>query len=156
MIRIAAATPRDVPALVQLLSLLFASEKDFTPDPVRQRRGLLKIIREPRSGIIFAMKDGASVVGMVNLLFTVSTAEGGRVAILEDLILEPGYRGQGLGSKLVLYAIRYVRDRGIRRITLLTDHANRRAIHFYRRHGFINSTMIPLRLVLRPCPGPSS
>jgi len=150
MIRIAAATPRDVSALVHLLSLLFAVEKDFTPDPVRQRRGLLKIIREPRSGIILVMKKGSAVVGMVNLIFTVSTAEGGRVAILEDLVLEPGYRGQGLGSKLVRYAIRYVRDRGMTRITLLTDRTNRRAITFYQRQGFIRSAMIPLRLTLRP------
>ena len=150
MIRIAPAVPRDVPALVRLLALLFAQEEEFAPDAVRQRRGLLRIIRRPHTGTIFVMKDGPATVGMVSLLFTVSTVEGGPAALLEDLILDPGYRGRGLGSLLVRHVIDYARRRGISRITLLTDRTNRRALRFYRRCGFVRSSMVPLRRAVIP------
>ncbi|MBM3620655.1 MAG: GNAT family N-acetyltransferase, partial [Alphaproteobacteria bacterium] len=34
------ASPQDIPALCDLLDLLFAQEADFTPDRAKQERGL--------------------------------------------------------------------------------------------------------------------
>ena len=152
MIRIIPASLDDVPELVLLLTLLFTLEEDFTPNPVRQRRGLEMIIRNPEIGAILVMKDAGAVVGMVNLLFTISTAEGGRVATLEDLVLEPAYRGRGLGSRLLRHALAVSRRRGSTRVTVLTDRSNRRAIRLYQRFGFSCSSMTPLRLPLKARP----
>lgn len=149
MIRISNATIDDVPELVILLGQLFETENDFSTNSRHQRKGLLRIIKHPEIGSILVMKDGAAVIGMVNLLYTVSTAEGGPVALLEDLILGPDYRGRGLGDRLFRHAIGHAKKKGISRITLLTDGDNRRAIRFYRRHGFTRSSMIPFRLLLR-------
>lgn len=150
MIRISTATIDDVPELILLLGKLFEMENDFSPDPGRQRKGLRRIIKHPETGVILVMKKGGVVIGMVNLLFTVSTAEGGPVSLLEDLILSPDYRGRGLGGRLINHAIRFARSKKVSRITLLTDADNRRAIKYYKRHGFTRSSMVPLRLFLRP------
>src|SRR5262245_40211256 len=72
------ATVEDIPELVELLTILFAQEADFTPDPRKQARGLKLIIDNPAVGAIFVTRDKGTIVGMVSLLFTVSTAEGGR------------------------------------------------------------------------------
>jgi ribosomal protein S18 acetylase RimI-like enzyme len=152
MIRIIPASLDDVPELVLLLTLLFTLEKDFTPNPVRQRRGLEMIIRNPEIGTILVLKDSAAVVGMVNLLFTISTAEGGRVATLEDFVLDPAYRGRGLGSRLLRQALAVARRRGSARVTVLTDRSNRRAMRLYQRFGFSRSSMTPLRLPLKARP----
>ncbi len=141
------ATLEDVPALAELLMLLFLQEADFSPDLFKQQAGLKNIINDPGIGNIFVLKDKEVVIGMVSLLYTVSTALGGRVAILEDLILGTDQRGKGNGTKLLEAAIDFAKQRGCLRITLLTDPTNHRAIQFYQQHGFVKSAMKPLRLV---------
>jgi ribosomal protein S18 acetylase RimI-like enzyme len=85
---------------------------------------------------------------MVNLLYTVSTALGARVALLEDMVVAPQARGRGLGSALLTHAIAHARSQGCRRITLLTDGVNDSAQRFYARHGFTGSGMVPMRMSL--------
>jgi GNAT superfamily N-acetyltransferase len=143
---IEAATLEDITQLTDLLTVLFTQEADFQPDRAKQERGLRMIIESPNTGIIFAAHDGEEVVGIVCLLFTISTAEGGPVCWLEDMIIRPDYRGSGLGSRLLQYAINFARSNGFIRITLLTDRINEGAIRFYGRHGFKPSGMQALRL----------
>ena len=142
------ATLSDIPELCMLLAILFEQEADFRPDAVKQTAGLLRIIGKPDTGRILALREDGNIVGMVNLMFTVSTACGGRVALLEDMIIDPARRGDGLGGKLLDAAIELARDEGCLRITLLTDRANDAAIRFYQRRGFGISEMLPLRLML--------
>ena len=141
------ATPDDVPQLCGLLARLFAQESDFTPDSRRQARGLRLILEQPEVGCIYCAADGNNnLAGMASILFTVSTAEGGRVAWLEDMIVHPTRRGQGIGGRLLREAVSGARAAGCRRITLLTDAANSSARRFYGRAGFVRSQMVPLRL----------
>ncbi len=115
-----------------------------------QTAGLRQIIDFPACGCILILREGPSIVGMVNLLFTVSTALGGRVAILEDLVVRPAHRGAGAGSLLVRAAVDFAASAACCRITLLTDRTNEPAQKFYRRHGFSLSEMVPMRLILQP------
>lgn len=147
-IRITPANPGDIPALCELLAVLFSQEADFTPDCAAQRRGLAHIIANPALGLILVARREEEVIGMVNLLYSFSTALGERVALLEDMIVSPAARGAGLGSRLLEGAIHTARLNGCGRITLLTDRANEPAQRFYQRHGFGSSAMIPLRLLL--------
>ena len=73
------ATVDDLPALVGLLRSLFAQESEFEPDADRQSRGLAAILAAPAVGRIFVARDGTTVVGMLSLLFTISTALGAPV-----------------------------------------------------------------------------
>lgn len=140
------ATTDDVTQLCELLSLLFAQEADFEPDVDRQARGLHLILEQPEVGQIHCAADSGRIVGMVGILFTVSTAEGGRVAWLEDMIVRPEMRGHGIGARLLHEAVRGARAAGCKRITLLTDATNDPAMRFYARSGFTRSAMVPLRL----------
>ena len=144
------ATLDDIPDLCQLLELLFSQEAEFVPDRALARAGLEQIIAQPERGQILVARDEAAIVGMVNLLFTISTALGGRVALLEDMIVHPAQRGGGAGSELLRAAIEAAREAGCRRISLLTDRDNEAAQNFYRKHGFILSDMMTLRLLLAP------
>ena len=142
------ATLDDIPALNSLLDVLFTQEAEFEPDAAAQERGLRAIIENPRVGAILVVRDGCGIQGMVNLLFTVSTALGLPVALLEDMVIAPAARGSGTGSRLLEAAIAHARQRGCARITLLTDADNSSAQRFYARHGFARSPMVPLRLSL--------
>ena len=142
------ATLEDLTQLTELLSDLFSHEGDFTPDPVRQMRGLRMILEQPNRGRIFVLRRNGRILGMINLLFTISTAEGGVVILLEDLIIHQDFRGHGLGSKLLNHALNYAKSKDFKRITLLTDRINADAQRFYKRHGFFESAMLPMRYVL--------
>ncbi len=142
------ATAADIPALDGLLSILFSQEAEFSPNSQAQQRGLARIIGDPAVGAVLVARDGDQIVGMVNLLFTISTALGERVALLEDMVVFPAGRGMGAGTKLLSEAVTYSRVQGCKRITLLTDRNNESAQRFYAKQGFVVSGMVTMRLSL--------
>ena len=68
--------------------------------------------------------------------------------VLEDLVIHKGFQGKGYGSKLLDYAIDFAKQKNFRRITLLTDRPELRSQSFFRKHGFYESPMLPMRLLL--------
>lgn len=141
------ATLAEQDELVHLLNVLFTQDIEFEPDYEKQKAGLEQIISNPLIGEILVMKVDERVVGMVSLLYSISTALGGKVAILEDMVVDKEFRRKGFGKELLLEAIAFARQRGCLRLTLLTDFDNEAAIKFYQGAGFNISKMIPLRMV---------
>lgn len=144
------ATTDDLPQLADLLYDLFSQEADFIPDREKQMRGLRLILEQPNRGRIFVLRNQARIIGMINLLITISTAEGGFVLILEDLVVHKDHRGQGYGSRLLEHALGYARAKDFLRITLLTDRMEDVARSFYEQHGFKQSGMVPMRYYFSP------
>jgi len=139
------ATVEDLPQLCDLLEELFTQESDFKADREKQMAGLRLILDTPRAGRIFVLRREGVVVGMVNVLFTVSTCHGGFVIGLEDLIVHRDYRGRGAASALLDHAMAFAKAIDAMRITLLTDPWNEPAIRLYLKHGFATSPMSVMR-----------
>ena len=131
-----------------LLGILFGQEAEFRPDPEKQRRALEAILSDPAIGRVFVARDGARVIAMASLLYTVSTAEGGKAALFEDLVVLPEFRGKGVGTALLRFVIAAARKEGVLRLTLLTERHNERAHALYRSNGFVDSPMKAMRLQL--------
>lgn len=130
----------DIPAMVKLLSELFAIEDDFTIDTEKQSHGLELLLHSPQCIILIAeIQD--SVVGMISLQRMISTAIGTYVGIIEDVVVSESRRGYGIGTKLLEAAI----DEGARRewgrLALGVDLRNTKAISFYQKYGFETSNM---------------
>ena len=142
------ATLEDLPQLTDLVFDLFSSEADFVPNRSKQMRGIRLILEQPNRGRIFVLRQNGTILGMINLLFTISTAEGGFVILLEDVIVHREFRGKGFGDKLLSHAIEYAKKKDFLRITLLTDRLNAEGQRFFKAHGFFESKMIPMRLIL--------
>lgn len=142
------ATDADIDAICTLLSDLFSQEAEFFPDPVKQTRAVGQIIAQPELGHILLLRLDEQVAGMVSLLYLPSTALGGKVAMLEDMIIAHEYRSQGYGRQLLNAAINFARQQGCLRLTLLTDSDNLPAQQFYQQHGFSLSAMLPMRMLL--------
>lgn len=148
-IRIEPATIEDLSELTDLVMSLMAMEADFKPDAEKQRHGLQLILEQPSRGRIFVLRNDHKVLGMVNLLFTISTAEGGFVILLEDVIIRMEHRGQGYGTRLVNYVKEFADKKDFKRITLLTDRVSEESVRFFGRNGFVMSNMVPMRLMLK-------
>lgn len=147
-LEIGAATKKDLAQLVDLLGVLFAQEADFVPDAVKQRRALDAILADPRIGRLYVAREGGRVIGMASTLYTVSTAEGGKAAWLEDMVVLPDCRGRGVGAALLAHAVVGAREEGCLRLTLLSDEDNAQAHAVYASEGFQFSGMRPMRLKL--------
>ena len=143
------ATQKDLPQLVELLGILFESEAEFSPNAEKQRTALQAIIADPAKGKVYVAREGRDVIAMCSLLYTISTAEGGKAALFEDLVVAPEHRKRGIAASLLKFVIEQARADGVLRLTLLTDMQNERAQALYRRLGFVGSPMKPMRLKLK-------
>jgi GNAT superfamily N-acetyltransferase len=141
----------DLRQLVELLTSLFALEPDFPIDPAKQHRGLSLLLNHPERAALFVAAAGKQIIGMVSVQTTLSSAEGKESAILEDLILAPDYRHQGIGRALLAQVERWCRNRHIERLQLVADRENSPALGFYQAAAWQETRLI----VLRKSPDPA-
>ena len=146
MIRIRTATPADIPQLVALLKALFAIEADFEFDADKQTSGLNLLLASAKNRIFVAvsLKDN-KVLGLCTLQMLISTAEGGRVGLLEDLVVAADFRKQGIATKLLAEAVSWAESQGLKRLQLLADKNNGSALSFYQKQGWQATQLVCLR-----------
>ena len=142
------ATAADIPAMTGLLALLFSIEADFAPDAAKQAEGLRLLLERPDACVLVAEHDG-SVVGMCTAQTLVSTAEGGKVGLVEDVVVRADCRGRGIGSAMLKALEDWAVDQKLARLQLLADRYNAPALGFYKKHGWSTTQLINLKRALR-------
>lgn len=146
MITIRTAKPEDIPQLVELLKELFRIEADFDFDQDKQSNGLNQLLNSKKDCILVSERLlDKKVLGMCTLQTLVSTAEGGPVGLLEDLIVAADYRNHGVGVKLLAEAVKWAESHGLKRLQLLADKNNLPALNFYQKQGWQSTQLICLR-----------
>lgn len=125
------ATLKDVPQLVDLLQDLFRVEADFVPEPEKQRAGLEMLLQEPTRAKVWVVEQEFRIVAMCTLQLVISTAEGNRAGLIEDVVVAPDMRRRGIGSKLLATVQDWARRNNVSRLQLLCDAENATAKHFY-------------------------
>ena len=63
-------------------------------------------------------------------------------ATLEDLLIAPGMRGGGLGTRMLAWVRAECRARGFRRLFLESGVRNDAAHRFFERHGFVQTSIV--------------
>lgn len=138
------ATSSDIAAMSTLLQTLFALEEDFSFDGERARRGLELMLSGDGSQVFVAQEDG-SIVGMCSGQLTISTAEGGPAALVEDVVVRQERRGRGIGKRLMRAVSRWADEQGAARLQLLADRENSAALDFYGTLGWEPTQLVCLR-----------
>ncbi len=129
---------RDVPQIVALLNLAFASQ-----DEQGRRLNRLSIATEPwyiarlrqlSSGLVpgFVWEEAGAIVGNVTLL---TTRIRGRY-LVANVAVHPNFRRQGIARLLMESALQSTRKLGARELLLQVKHDNEAAIHLYQGLGF--------------------
>jgi len=145
------AQEKDIPGMVRLLGLLFSVEPDFQFVPEVHEKALKMLI--DRSGdetlALVATEDGNDVIrGMMTLQTVVSTATGTLSGWVEDVVMDPDFRGKGIGTTLLERAEEWAVSKGITRLQLLADRDNAKALVFYESRGWKSTNMIPRKKMI--------
>ena len=130
-----AATPADVPVLVELIRDLATYERE--PDAVVVDEDMLTDALFTDSPVVFAtVADGdGAVLGMAIYFLNFSTWTGRCGIYLEDLYVRPEHRGRGVGRALLAELARTARARGYARVDWSVLDWNESALAFYRSIG---------------------
>lgn len=149
-IQISAATPEDIPQLVELLSVLFSIEADFTPAPEKQATGLgLLLADSARTVILVARHPEKSVIGMVTVQLVISTAQGSLSGWVEDMVIHQDFRRMGIGKKLLAEALDWAIAKGASRLQLLVDTNNLPAVAYYQALHWEPTQLQARRMLLK-------
>jgi ribosomal protein S18 acetylase RimI-like enzyme len=110
---------------------------------------LQRTLADPASTLIVArLKPGTPVMGMVTLvLYNVPT---GMRARIEDLVVDPQWRGSGVGAQLVDAAVAHARRAGADVVDLTSNPQREAANRLYLRLGFVPWQTNVYRLPLQP------
>lgn len=124
----------DAPALLPLVQA-YRVFYEQQPDPQLEREFIERHLREQTSAIYVAQVDGRAA-GFMQLFKAYSTVHLCGVWILEDLFVEPAYRGAGIASALLAQALQHVRLDGAGSMFLETAYDNAAAQALYEKAGW--------------------
>jgi GNAT superfamily N-acetyltransferase len=84
----------------------------------------------------FAILAGTPSVAVALITVRPNVWYAGRVALLDELYVEPSRRGQGIGTGIIELLVATCQQRGVDLIEINVDQADVDAQRFYERHGF--------------------
>ena len=126
------AEPSDAGAVASLIAALAS---DLSEPSTASGSYVADVLRERRRQVLLAER-GAAVLGMLSLSFHASLYHGAEACWVDELVVTPEARNQGVGAKLLEQAIQMARARTCTEATLSVMEANTDARRFYERHGF--------------------
>ena len=106
------------------------------PDDAAISKNLRHLLERGESDFLLVVNDAEEAIGLVQQRYRFSLWLSGLEATQEDLYVSPEYRGRGIGTHLVEFAIERAREKGCRLIKLDTNEDNRSAVNLYRKLGF--------------------
>lgn len=142
------ATPGDLSRLGALLTTCLG---DGFSSRLGPKEGLRRLLEDPSLGRIAVVRqdgpDGQEgrIIAMAALIPTISTAQGGFVLWVEEMLVDPAHLNDGCEALLLNYAADHARENGFSRITLLPSTDTPHTERYLGTHGYEASGMIPLR-----------
>ena len=118
--------------IVEAFGLLIPQLSSSNPAPTREQ--LESIVASPACVLFLARVDGRIVGSLTLATFPIPT---GVRAWIEDVVVDGGARGHGVGEALNRAAIDEARDRGAITVELTSRPSREAANRLYRRLGFV-------------------
>ena len=139
------------PLNINELSIIVELWKEFITDPeasdgrvVLSEENIIKWVslaqellsKDPNS-IFIAEVDG-KIIGYVMFVKKVETPLKLKYdyALITDLYVKPEYRGKGIGKKLLLTVLEYLKREGVKYVEITVWANNIKAINLYKKLGF--------------------
>jgi GNAT superfamily N-acetyltransferase len=131
------ATERDIPAIVRLVRQLAEYEK-LEHAMVSREDDFRRALFGPQRNVdaLMAFADDTAV-GLALYFYNFSTFQGRRGIYLEDIYVEPEYRGRGIGSALLKRLAKIAKEENCGRMEWSVLTWNQPSIDFYHRLGAV-------------------
>lgn len=137
-----AATEKDLPAVIaMLIDDKLGQSRDAVTDPLEPvyLNAFAALEADPNQHLI-VVEDEGEIVGTMQLSFLVGLSRRGAWrGLIEAVRVNGTRRGQGIGHKMMLWAIEECRRRNCQAVQLTTDKSRSDAHRFYDDLGFIAS-----------------
>lgn len=134
------ARPGDAPGVRTLVEYL-----GYAPDPRAFTETFTQVARHPEA-VVLVLTEGIRVVGYLAISHRPQIRLGGRIAVIDELAVDPDYSGRGLGSALLEHGLELARGLACVRIEVSTRRSRASFDRgFYRKHGFIETDSALLR-----------
>ena len=133
--RIWLASEEDLDHATRLITEFRAWYGRQTPSEEEMRASVARIAAEDGEFLLAAVDDGEPA-GVCQVRYRWSVWTSAPDCWIEDVFVNEGSRGIGLGRGLVEAAVVRARERGCRRIELDVDEANDPALSLYESLGF--------------------
>jgi GNAT superfamily N-acetyltransferase len=129
------ATSADLPAVLTLMAQLdLGHDAGFSLESAAAV--FQQIDANPNHTIYVAEQDGA-VVGTFALIIIPQLAHGGSCSgIIEDVVVSPDHRGQGIGQEMMRFAMAICRQARCYKLVLSSNKQREAAHRFYENLGF--------------------
>lgn len=82
----------------------------------------------------FVVIDNNNIV-VAFIFLNISSWSDGLQAILEEIVVNPDFQGQGIGKELIQYAHDYLNSLGAKSVMLWAKN-DRRLLNFYKKQGY--------------------
>jgi len=134
------ATANDAPAAVGLMPQLAEHGHGQVDIGVEERfRAMLEL---PQHAIFVAEDDSGQVVGLLTISHRWTLWHAGPCALIEELVVDEGARGRGIGRALIQAALAWAETQGCSEVEVSTELDNTTAQAFYRRLGFTSEALL--------------
>jgi ribosomal protein S18 acetylase RimI-like enzyme len=98
---------------------------------------VLTYLDDPAAEVLVAVADAhAPVLGVISLRVMLDLFHGAPTALIQELVVAEGHRGEGIGGALLDAAIARARERGCVEIAVVTGERNEAGQAAYRSRGF--------------------
>ena len=130
-----AATLEDVPLLLDFMRGYYEHDRIELHEQAA-RNALLGPLNDPGIGRAWLILEAGQTVGYVVALFGWSLEFHGRDTFLDELYIDPPFRGRGSGTRAMQLVESELRELGVRAMHLEVERANTGAQRFYASLGF--------------------
>jgi len=141
--RIRQATVEDSGVIAQLMTQLIEASgyEGWQVSPEQIEESLRKMADSDAYQVLLAEDEG-QVVGLLSLSFRQTLFHAAPSALIDELVVERGHRGRGVGRQLIAEAIERCRAAGCCEVEVSTERSNEAAQGFYRQHGFSHEAVL--------------
>ena len=144
--RVWPASAQDLEAVSSLIAAFRSWWGKDEPTLEQMRATTATLLEDPNTEFLLAATDADKpAAGVCQLRYRLSVWTGADDCWLEDLYVDDGARGAGLGRALVTAAAERAAARGCRRMELDVNEQNTAALAFYEQMGFTTEPKPPGR-----------
>lgn len=143
MLAVRRAVEADLPAVVRLFAIPDGGNvkrEDVGPPLPRAYADALAAMASDPNNALMVAEEGGRVAGVFQLTIIQHVSNmGGKVAQIENVVVDPELRSRGVGETMMRWAIDEAKRRGCFRVQLTSNKVRTRAHRFYARLGFVAS-----------------